>query len=348
MSDKISLFQNHRVWESLREQILDLVDIEHRQGFAQNGSLNRVLEQRLAEQFGRKHCVTTGTCTDALQIAVTTLDLPLGSRIGVPNYTFTATAHAVHRAGHVPVSIDVDSNYCIDTDGVKDVQAVVNVDLFGNMSNWKKLNQFKIPIINDSAQSLESKDTHSWSVAKGLLSCVSFSPSKPVSSWGSGGALLTDDDELAQQARKLRLHGKISNDTPAIASGLNSMMSSFEVASVVVGLDHAHTWRQRRQQIAEYLIAESNHETAIDLSLPQHTLSKLVFKTEHRADLLQRFQQSNIDCVFHYKILVNDEKIYHQDLYLPVSNHLKQISFTVPNQHTLTDDEVERIAKVLK
>lgn len=347
MTDKITLFQNSRIWNSIRDQVYDMVDLEHGLGLAQNGPLTVQLEKELAARYGRKHCVTMANCTDALTTAVALLDLKPGSLVGVPNYTFTATAHAVARAGHTVVPVDVSSNYCVDTSRCDDMQALINVDLFGNMNNWTMLDQLGIPVINDAAQSLESYDGRAWSVTKGVISCVSFSPSKTISSWGSGGALLTDNDDLAERARKLRLHGKSRNDRKAIAPGLNSMMSTFEAAAVLVGLQHSQSWLARRQHIARWLVGRSRYPCANDLDLPQHGLSKLVFQCEDRERVKAQFQNNGIDFAIHYEQLINDEPLYRSNTQMPVSDKLKHISFTVPNQHTLTDTEVERIAEIL-
>lgn len=347
MSNRITLFQNDRNWQQIRSQVQDLIEHDHLLGLAQNTQLVQRLESRLAERFDRKHCVTMASCTDALVVAMQVLDLPRRSWVGVSNYTFTASAHAIARAGYIPVAIDTGADYCIDTDKITGVKAVLAVDMFGNMSNWNALDQLRIPVINDAAQSLESHNGHAWSAKKGMISCVSFSPSKTVSSWGSGGALLTDDKDIADLARKLRLHGKITNDVPAIAPGMNSMMSNFEAACVWAGLDHSEAWQKRRAEIAGYLIKQSSYTSAIDLSLAQHTHQKLVFQSNSRDQVLAQFKSAKIDCAVHYRTLVDDESIYNRSSDVPVSTQLSKISFTVPNQHTLIDEEVERIAKEL-
>jgi dTDP-4-amino-4,6-dideoxygalactose transaminase len=344
MSDKIKLFQTERSWQQIREQVLSLVDEQHINGWAQNGQLTRDLESRLARHFNRKHCVTTANCTDALQLAIISLDLP-SSDIAVSNYTFIASAHAISRAGHQVVPIDVDDNYCINKNLIGNEAAVIAVDVFGNMSD---INGLTVPVIIDAAQSLESHDGKEYSASRGTISCISFAPSKTVSSWGSGGALLTDDDNIANIARRLRLHGKSKNSDDSIHPGLNSMMSSFESACVWAGLDHSEEWQARRKKIAEYLIAESRHLTAIDTSLAKHTYQKLVFQSEQRDDVIKKFTDAGIDCTITYSRLVNDESLYHQFDYMRNSDKFKNISFTVPNQHTLTDAEVERIAEKLR
>jgi dTDP-4-amino-4,6-dideoxygalactose transaminase len=348
VQSKVRLFQTDRVWQEIGPEVLDLVNQAHSRGQAQNGDLTRQLEQELAERYSRKFCITTACATDALDIALQALNLAPGSRIAVPNYTFTATAHAVVRAGHVPVVVDVTDNYCIDANSIPDVDAVMPVDLFGNMCEHKSLLSLGVPVVVDAAQSLESKDHDGVaSPGHGTLSCVSFSPSKTISSWGSGGAVLTDDPVLADCCRRLRLHGKQSNGDLAIAPGLNSMMSSAECAAVLVGLKRSSKWQARRKAIADYVIGQSQYAAAVDL-LPQHTLSKLVFQAQDRARAVDQLTQLNIETAVHYQRLISDEQIYHSSQSFLNSSRLRSISFTVPNQHTLTDHEVELIAKGLQ
>lgn len=347
---KIALFQNDRNWSTIRDQVLALVDQEHSTGMAQNSQLVKQLEERLAKKYNRKYCVTVASCTDALIIALELLNLPADAVVAVSNYTFTATAHAVARAGYRVLPVDITHRYCIDTDLINTVDAVVNVDLFGNMADWDKLKQLGVPVVNDAAQSLESHNGKYWSAELGDVSCISFSPSKTISSWGSGGALLTDSPVYADLARRLRLHGKLNNDSLAIHPGMNSMLSTFEAACIHIGLNYSDLWQQRRNKIARYLADESQYPCGIDFTLPTHTLHKLVFQADlvDRQELLQRFYDADVGCGIHYNLTINDEQLYKTANNYPVSDRLKTQSFTVPNQHTLTDTEVERIAKVLR
>ena len=347
MLNKIGLFQNDRNWAEIRLDVLAMVEQDHLAGLAQNSKLVQRLESRLAEQFGRRHCITMASCTDALVVAMQSLNLPAETPVGVSNYTFTASAHAVARAGYRVVPIDVGDDYCINPDLIQDVKAVMAVDMFGNMSNWSQLDQLSIPVINDAAQGLESHNGVAWSASKGQVACISFSPSKTISSWGSGGALLTDDDDVALLARRLRLHGKATNDAQAVAPGMNSMISSFEAACIWAGLDRSEQWQQRRADIASYLILESNYNCALDLTLKKNTFQKLVFQSDSRDATIAQFKSAGVDCAVHYRQLVSNETIYQQDCSVPVSIELSKRSFTVPNQHTLTDEEVKRIAKEL-
>ena len=343
---KITLFQNQRNWNQIRDQVWTMLDEDHQQGLAQNSAIVQRLEKRLATTFHRKHCVTTASCTDALIIAIWCLNLPPQSKIAVSTYTFTATAHAVARAGHIAVPIDVVGNYCIDVDQIKACAAVVAVDIFGNMSDWAALDQLGIPVICDAAQSLMSHNGVTWSVNQGIVACASFAPSKPISSWGSGGALFTDDDDIAAMAQLLRLHGKKKNTDVSVAPGMNSMISSFEAACITVGLGLATQWQRRRHEIAQFLVSQSQHQCALDSNLRAHDYSKLVFKSLQRDSVIKQFQQQDIDIVVHYQRPIHRENLYTATC--PRADQLSKVSFTVPNQHTLTDDEVEQIAKALQ
>jgi UDP-2-acetamido-2-deoxy-ribo-hexuluronate aminotransferase len=346
-NSNISLFQNNRNWNQIKDDWLELVNHIHNSGMAQGGIACSKFEGTLASYFQRKYCIATASCTDALTLSLIALNLPKGSYVATSNYTFTATAHAISRAGYIPVAIDVDKNYCIDVTKIRNVSAVVAVDLFGNMCDWDALNSLGIPIIADSAQSFESADSKGYSGSKGLASCLSFSPSKTMSSWGSGGAILTDDPVMAETCQKLRLHGKTKNNDLAIGAGLNSMMSSAEIAAVTIAMQHASEWLTRRKKIAEYIVSQAKCECANDFSLTHNSLHKLVFKDSNRAYWMKKLADANIASAIHYETLINDEPLYHMPVHVENSELLRDISFTVPNQHTLTDSEVERIAKVL-
>ena len=342
----INLFQNDRTWNQINKQVYELVDQEHTTGMAQNSSIVKRLEHRLAEQFWRKHCVTFGSCTDALVGACVALQLPKHSRIAVSNYTFTASAGAIARAGYTPIPVDVTKNYTIDIKKCPSVDAIMPVDVFGNMSNWHAIENCGIPTINDAAQSLESHDGYRWSVGYGDISCISFSPSKTISSWGSGGALLTDNDNVAHFARLFRLHGKTNNNTISVHPGVNSMLSTFEACCIWVGLDHSEQWQLRREEIASHILSGCKYECALD-NLQKHTYHKLVFQSDQRSATLEQLKEQGINAGIHYQLTINDEPLYNTQNDFTVSDKLKNISFTVPNQHTLTDEEVERIAKAL-
>ena len=150
----IKLFQLDRVWKEIGEEVVDLIHSAHSKGQAQNGELTKTLETELQNKFNRRHCITVASCTDALDISLQALGLSKNSNVAVSNYTFTASAHAIKRAGYGVKPVDVTDTYCMDPDQIVDVEAAVAVDLFGNMTNYESLLSKNIPVIVDAAQSL--------------------------------------------------------------------------------------------------------------------------------------------------------------------------------------------------
>lgn len=340
----IKLFHTERVWQEIKEMVWSLAEGPHSSGQIQDSELTWMLEQRLATQYGRSHCVTTASCTDALIISLWCLGLPPGSRVAVSAYTYIATAHAIARAGYVPVPIDVYDDYTINVGLIENCAAVVAVDVFGNMSNWGWLDKFDIPVICDAAQSLESHNGDCYSVQYGVTACTSFSPSKPVTCWGSGGAIFTDDFDIFQAARRLRIHGRPVNSDQYLHTGMNSMMSSFEAACVMACLEYHQAWLRRRQAISLHLISESVHPSNVGKT-QYPSFSKLVFLAEQREQVRKQLTDLGIESAMHY-LPVNQQIIYQADCYN--ATLLGEMSFTVPNHHALTDAEVEIIAKGLK
>ena len=107
MLDNIALFQTERAWAQIRDEVFALTDQYHKMGIAQNGEPALLLEAELSSRFNRKYCIVTGSCTDALDLVLQAMKLPRNAKVGVSNYTFTATAHAVSRAGYQVVPVDV-------------------------------------------------------------------------------------------------------------------------------------------------------------------------------------------------------------------------------------------------
>lgn len=347
--NKIELFQTDKVWDQIRDRVWEMTNEAHQEGRAQNSRIVKSLESRLATQYGRQYCVTTASGTDALILAIKCLQLPPQSRIAVGTYTFIATAHAIARAGHIPMPVDINHNYCIDWHKIPPCDAVVGIDIFGNSCDWNAIRYLGVPVICDAAQSLESVDREGFSsLQHGFIACTSFAPSKPISSFGSGGALLTNDPTVDEFAREYRLHGKTHSEQACRDPGLNSMISSFEAACVHAGIEHSQAWQDRRIKITEYLLDRSHYMSPLDRNLKRHSYSKLVFRSTERDRTIEKLHMAGIATAIHYPRLIHQEPLYQQLDQCPVADAASQMTFTVPNQHTLTDSEVERIAEALQ
>lgn len=357
----INQYQINRIWEDIREEVIDSADQWLAEGWAQGEIVNQVLEKQLCEHVGRKHATLVSNCTDALYIALISLNLPKAFKAAVPSLTWISSASSIVRAGGVPVFYDIDTNYTINCDqDFSDCDVIVTVDLLGNTCNWDLLKSKwpDKPVVHDAAQSFGTVFQGHHSAARGTVSCVSFGPIKPLPSFGSGGAIFTDNDDLNKQHKLLRLHYKKTNletsvDDSCAINAINSVMSSFEISAVTVGLKYYESWRERRNDIVRYYY--DNFKNDLEFShtpaMPEtfNALYKAVLRHKQANLIIQKLYNDNIQAQNLYIPLTLESrfKSYHKHP-TPVTSKFSFMSFTVPNQHTLTDGEVDTIVQALK
>jgi dTDP-4-amino-4,6-dideoxygalactose transaminase len=204
-------------------------------------------EEKLASVCQRSFAVTTASCTDALFFALDALGIQKNDKIAVPSVSFIATVTPVLRAGASPVFVDIDPATGLISEAHLEsvlkqhsVKAVITVDLYGNMVDPEMITRFQkqyaIPFLSDAAQSLGSKRNGQAAGSTGRIGCVSFDPTKVIHSFGAGGAVLTDDEQVAEKIRMLRYHGKSGNEH--YFHGYNSRLNSLQAGLLQIQLDH--------------------------------------------------------------------------------------------------------------
>lgn len=226
-------------------------------------ALDRVLDTsafigdtHFAEEFKKytnsKYCITCNSGTDALYIAIKSLELNPGSRIAVPAISYAATAMAVVNAGHIPVFIDVDADTGLMlVDSVKDVDCVIPVHLYGQCVDVLKLLKLNIPIIEDCAQAhgatIDGKHVGTF----GVIGCYSFYPGKNLGALGDAGACITNDESLSVKMKQYASlgspkHSRYEHET----DGINSRMDGIQGLFLSEKLKHIDLWTQERISIA--------------------------------------------------------------------------------------------------
>ena len=218
-----------------------------------NGPWVRELEAQLAEYVGVKHCITCANGTDALSIAMMAWGIKEGDAVFVPDFTFFSSGEVVSLAGGTPIFVDVDKDtYNVSAESlekailkVKDEgkltpKAVVAVDLFGLPADFEALrkvaNKYDILILEDGAQGFGGEIDGKKACSFGDISTTSFFPAKPLGCYGDGGAVFTDDDEIAALAQSIRVHGKGTMKYDNVRIGLNSRLDTLQAAILQVKL----------------------------------------------------------------------------------------------------------------
>jgi dTDP-4-amino-4,6-dideoxygalactose transaminase len=213
-------------------------------------------ERELAAYLGVRHAVGVANGTDAITIALRALGVRPGDEVVVPSFTFYATVEAVVVAGARPVFCDVDlETRNVTADTVRAAltprcTAVVAVDLFGSPAPVREIERLGLPVLEDAAQAAGARLPDGLAGALGDVATLSFYPSKNLPCFGDGGAIMTDDDGIADRARTLRFHG--SRDKQSFTDvGYNSRLDELQAAILRVELPHLDDWSAGRRDAAQ-------------------------------------------------------------------------------------------------
>ncbi|HEX3617689.1 MAG TPA: DegT/DnrJ/EryC1/StrS family aminotransferase [Solirubrobacteraceae bacterium] len=258
----VHLFDTETPLSDLRPTILARVTEVIAAGRFILGPEVKAFEQEFAAYIGVDHAIGVGNGTDAITIAARALGVEPGDEVVLPSYTFYATAEAIAAMGAIPVFCDVDRDTRnITADTVKAAltprtKAIVAVDLFGMPAEIGAIRDVSgLPVIEDAAQALGADLDGVKAGALGDIATFSFYPSKNLGAFGDGGAITTDDSELAERVRALRFHGSRDKQTFDYV-GYNSRLDEIQAAILRVLLPHIDTWCDgRRAGVQAYIDA---------------------------------------------------------------------------------------------
>jgi dTDP-4-amino-4,6-dideoxygalactose transaminase len=252
----IGLFDTETPLLALREQILDRMAEVIERGVYILGPEVKAFEQEFADYLGVRHVIGVANGTDAITIALKALGVRPDDEVVVPSFTFYASAEAIVTAGARPVFCDVDPatrNITVDT--VRAVltprtKAIVAVDLFGLPAPVPEIRELGVPVLEDAAQAAGASLDGRRAGSLGDIGTFSFYPSKNLGCFGDGGAITTDDDEVAEVVRALRFHGSRDKRTFEYI-GYNSRLDELQAAILRVMLPELDGWSDRRRAAAE-------------------------------------------------------------------------------------------------
>lgn len=328
------------------------------------GSTVRQFEENFANYIGSKYCIGVGNGTDALEISIEALKLPTGSEIIVPANSYIASAEAVTRSGHDVIFADVDSNsYVISIEDIKKkitskTKAIIAVHLYGHPCNMEELKEialkYNLFIIEDAAQA-HGSEFNGIKVGKiGDISAFSFYPGKNLGAYGDGGAITTDDFNLAELCKKISNHGRITKYDHEFV-GRNSRLDSIQASILNVKLRHLDKWNDKRIEIANHYLLKL--KGVGDIILPQRQIwakqvyHLFVIRTKKRDKLKNYLLDKGIETGIHYPISLPKQKAYHyknkssENLF---SNLSDSTLLSLPIGEHLTKKDVDYIVDTIK
>ena len=335
------------------------------------GPALREFEANLAVYLGVKHVIGVANGTDALQIAFMALDLKPGDEVIVPSFTYVATAEVIGLLGLIPVMVDVEiDTYNIDIAKAYRLvtlktKAIVPVHLYGQSAPMDEVlafaEKFNLYVVEDTAQAIggdytRSNGTRAKTGTLGNIGCTSFFPSKNLGCFGDGGAMFTDDDQLAERIRMIANHGQPRKYIHSVL-GVNSRLDTLQAAVLNVKLEELDDFAARRQAVAAKYNAAFEHVTEIvtQKAVPysshvyhQYTVRIL---NDKRDKLQEYLKLHEIPSMIYYPIPLYKQEAfagYHNGISHDVTETLckEVISFPI---HTEMEDEMQEyiIEKVI-
>ena len=328
-----------------------------------NGAEINQLEQELTQYAQARHAIGCSSGTDALVMALMAINIQPGDEIITTAFTFVATAEAISLLGARPVFIDIRPETCLlDHEQIEDAitartKAIIPVSLFGQTADMDAINaiaaKHQITVIEDAAQSFGATYKHKKSCAISTLACTSFFPSKPLGCYGDGGAVFTNQNELAEKCFQIRNHGQ-SDQYNYRYRGLNARLDTIQAAILSVKLkyfDQEITKRTAAAQHYDQLLAETADAGKISIirqaDYGQSVYAQYSLTSNQRELLIKKLKAVGITVRIYYPKPLHQQIPYQSKAKLPVTEQLSKTIFSVPLSPFITPEQQIYIADAI-
>ena len=301
--------QYARIKPQIAEAIQDVLD----DGRYILGPAVTRLESELAEYCGVRHAISCASGTDAIFMSLLAYGIGPGDAVFVPSFTFTASAEVILLAGASPVFVDVEANsFNMDladleqkisatrAEGTLKPKAIIAVDLFGLPADWNGLNKLAeregLHLISDAAQSFGGVYHNRRVGSLAPLSGTSFFPAKPLGGYGDGGAIMTDDDSLAEVLKSIRVHGAGNDRYEVVRIGINGRLDSIQAAILSVKLSIFDDELEARERISRVYDEALKDVVTVPKRIDglQSAWAQYTIKTDRRAAVQERLAAAGI------------------------------------------------------
>ena len=326
------------------------------------GKEMKEFEDQFAAWLGVRHCVALNSGTDALVLAIRALGIGPGDEVIVPANAYIASVIGVSENGATPVFVDADEHLGINADKIeekitKKTKAILPVHLYGQSSNMNKIcdiaQKYNLRLVEDCAQCHGSKFNGKLTGTFGTIGCFSFYPTKPLGAFGDAGAIVTNDDGLANKVRLLRNYGsniKYHNEI----NGVNSRMDELQAAVLKVGLkylDEGNLERRRQSQIYKTEIKNEKVFIPQGYENAYHVYHIFPILVEDRENFQMYLKKNNVNIQIHYPIPPYVAECYSEWGYtwedFPNATYYARHEVSLPIYYGLPDEELRYVIDVI-
>ena len=390
----IPLLNLKRQYAYLKADIEKVISNILESGAYINGPYTKELETKLAKYLDVKHVIGVANGTDALVIALKALGIKEGDEVITTPFTFFATAEAISVVGAKPVFVDVSlDDFNIDVNKIEEAitertKAIMPVHIFGTPANMDKINEiakkYNLYVIEDACQAIGAKYRDKMVGGLGDVACFSFFPTKNLGTYGDGGLITTNSDEIASICRALKAHGsgvngeiafnllnnireeveedKCINDTVYNPKkyynylvGHNSRLDEIHAGILSIKLDYLDKWNNQRIENAKYF-DENLKDTDLKLMKldenNKNVYHMYIIQSENREGLTRKLDEAGIGYGVYYPIPLHLQKVYKDLGYklgnLPNAEYLSTRTLAIPVDPEMTKEERKYIIGILK
>ena len=329
------------------------------------------LEEKLADYCGVKHAISCSSGTDALLIPLMAWGIGPGDAVFTTPFTYVATAEVISILGATPVFVDVyESTYNIDcekleteikkviNEGKLKPKAIIPVDLFGLPARYRLIDKiskkYNLKVIEDAAQSFGGSIRGLKVGTFGDVAATSFYPAKPLGCYGDGGAIFTNDDDLAEECKAIRIHGTKNDKYNSEMIGLNGRLDSIQAAVLLEKLIIFDEELEMRRKIDSHYRNFFNNAQyhPKDYRSANALFSIILGSTSYRDSLISKLFKNNIPTVIYYKFPIHLMKGFKYLGYkagdLPVSESLSKNIVSLPMHPYIKTEEIESLVSFVK
>jgi len=366
---KVPLLDLQAQYATLRDELRAAVDrVLESQHFILGAEVE-ALETEVARYSQAKYAIGCASGSDALLLALMALDVGAGGEVITTPYSFFATASSITRLGARPVFVDIDPRtYNTDVSHLEAAiterkRAVLPVHLYGQCADMDAIisicERYNIPVVEDAAQAIGAEDRGRRAGSLGVIGCFSFYPTKNLGGAGDGGMMTTNDDQLAERLRALRVHGETSKYHHARV-GLNSRLDALQAAVLRVKLPHLDAWSDARRKNAErYTRAFTDAGLAEELGLPfvrsrvRHIFNQYVVRAgQRRDDLIKHLKENGVGAEIYYPLPLHLQECFsflgHTEGDFPIAEQAARETLALPIYTELRPEQQHYVVETIR
>jgi dTDP-4-amino-4,6-dideoxygalactose transaminase len=352
-------YQNHK-----NDIDISIKRVIEETAFIQGKYVNK-FEIDFAKKYGMKHCISVANGTDSLFIIMKMLGINKGDEVITVANSWISTSETISMTGAKPVFVDIDPEYyTIDENKIDDkinekTKLIIPVHLYGQSCDMEKImlisKKYKIPVLEDCAQSHFSEFNGKLVGSFGIASSFSFYPGKNLGAYGDAGCVLTNDDILAKKIRMFSRHGALEKHNHII-EGINSRLDGIQASILLSKLPHILEWSKNRLENAKLYIKElsSLKELVLPVIRPstKHTFHLFVIRAEKRDSLKKYLMENEIQTAIHYPVTLPNMPAYkylnHKKNDFPISTKYQNQILSLPMYAELSKTQILYVCEKIK